>query len=98
MGNPLQGFRVEPLSFMPQAGSLKLMNPGKLTRAYRHVRKGTIILIGGTVLAIGLVMIVAPGPAILVIPMGLAILGLEYVWARRWADMARQAIHAVAAR
>jgi hypothetical protein len=36
-----------------------------------------------TVLLIGIVMIILPGPAILVIPAGLFILGLEFAWARR---------------
>jgi tellurite resistance protein TerC len=35
------------------------------------------------VLLIGIAMIVLPGPAILVIPLGLAILATEFVWARR---------------
>jgi len=32
---------------------------------------------------IGIVMIVLPGPATIVIPLGLAILASEYAWARR---------------
>ncbi len=41
-----------------------------------------IAVIGFTVLAIGLALIVLPGPAILVIPAGLAILSIEFAWAR----------------
>lgn len=37
-------------------------------------------------------MIVAPGPAIIVIPMGLAILGLEFAWARLWLKKLREMI------
>lgn len=73
------------------------MNLKNLTRIYRRVWKGTIILIGSTVLAIGVAMIVAPGPAFLAISLGLAILGAEYAWARRWADLAKRAIQAVVA-
>jgi hypothetical protein len=36
------------------------------------------------VFAIGVAMIILPGPAFLVIPAGLAILALEFVWARQW--------------
>jgi tellurite resistance protein TerC len=36
------------------------------------------------VLAVGVAMIVLPGPAFLVIPVGLGILGIEFAWARRW--------------
>jgi hypothetical protein len=37
-------------------------------------------------------MIVAPGPAIVVIPMGLAILGIEFAWARLWLRKLRKMI------
>ncbi len=41
------------------------------------------MVIGFTVLVIGVVMIVLPGPAVVVIPIGLAILATEFVWAKR---------------
>ncbi|MBI5187832.1 MAG: PGPGW domain-containing protein [Nitrospirae bacterium] len=41
------------------------------------------IIIGFTILLIGLAMIVLPGPAIVVIPIGLTILATEFIWARR---------------
>ncbi|WP_408606249.1 PGPGW domain-containing protein [Melioribacter roseus] len=37
---------------------------------------------GGTLLIIGIIMIIVPGPAYLIIPAGLSILGTEYLWAR----------------
>lgn len=46
-------------------------------------RKVVIAVIGFTVLLIGIVMVVLPGPAIIVIPIGLAILASEFAWARR---------------
>ena len=48
------------------------------------LRRILIALVGGTVLLIGIAMIVLPGPAILVIPAGLAILAIEFAWARHW--------------
>jgi len=42
-----------------------------------------ILVVGGTVVAVGVAMIVLPGPAFVVIPAGLAILATEFVWARR---------------
>lgn len=51
---------------------------------YRLVRKIVVFVIGITVVIIGIVMFVTPGPAIVVIPAGLAILSLEFAWARRW--------------
>lgn len=41
------------------------------------------IIIGFTVILFGLIMLVTPGPGIVAILMGLAILGTEFVWARR---------------
>jgi tellurite resistance protein TerC len=51
---------------------------------YRFARRIAIAVVGGTVLLVGIAMIVLPGPAIVVIPMGLGILGLEFAWARAW--------------
>ncbi|HEY0369369.1 MAG TPA: PGPGW domain-containing protein [Chthoniobacterales bacterium] len=47
------------------------------------VRKVVYSVVGVTVLLIGIVMIVTPGPGFVVIPLGLAILASEYAWARR---------------
>ena len=56
---------------------------GAATQALRHARRVIVLVVGLTVLAIGVAMIVLPGPAIVVIPLGLAILGTEFLWARR---------------
>jgi uncharacterized protein (TIGR02611 family) len=40
------------------------------------------IVIGFTVLIIGIIMIALPGPAVVVIPIGLGILATEFIWAR----------------
>ncbi len=37
-------------------------------------------------------MIVTPGPAIVLIPAGLAILAVEFVWARTWLKKLREMI------
>jgi hypothetical protein len=47
------------------------------------VRKVVYSIIGITVLLLGIAMMVLPGPAIVFIPLGLAILATEYAWARR---------------
>ncbi len=41
-------------------------------------------ILGFSVLFLGVLMIVLPGPAVVVIPIGLAILASEYAWARRY--------------
>ena len=50
---------------------------------WRAARKVVVAVIGTTVLAFGVALIVLPGPAVVVIPLGLAILGTEFLWARR---------------
>ena len=63
-----------------------------LTVTYKAARRIAILAVGGTVLAIGIVMIVAPGPAIVVIPTGLAILGAEFAWAKSWLKRLREGL------
>jgi len=57
---------------------------------YRWARRIAVALVGGTVLAIGIALIVLPGPALVVIPLGLAILGAEFAWARAWLRKVRE--------
>lgn len=47
------------------------------------MKKFFIALIGGTVLLLGVVLLVLPGPGLPVIAAGLAILATEFIWARR---------------
>ena len=49
-------------------------------------RKILIGVMGGTVLLIGIIMLVTPGPAVVVIPIGLAILATEFAWAKHYKD------------
>ncbi|WP_333655207.1 PGPGW domain-containing protein [Dissulfurispira sp.] len=53
-----------------------------VSKTIRQVKKLTIAVIGFTILLIGLAMVVLPGPAFIVIPVGLGILATEFVWAR----------------
>ena len=48
------------------------------------VRRVIVSVVGVTVVLIGIALLVLPGPAFVVIPVGLAILATEYAWARRW--------------
>ena len=47
------------------------------------LRRFLIGAIGFSVVLIGLVMVVLPGPAFIVVPLGVAILASEFAWARR---------------
>jgi tellurite resistance protein TerC len=59
---------------------------------YTTGRRIAIALVGTSVLLLGIVMLVAPGPAFIVIPVGLAILAIEFVWARHWLKKLREMI------
>jgi uncharacterized protein (TIGR02611 family) len=43
-------------------------------------------LVGALILLAGLVMLVTPGPAFVLIPIGLAMLSMEFIWAERLLD------------
>ena len=47
------------------------------------LRKLIVGVIGVTIILLGVAMVVLPGPASIVIPIGLAILATEFAWARR---------------
>jgi len=49
----------------------------------KQAKRLVVIVIGFTILAIGIAMIVLPGPAIVVIPVGLALLATEFIWAKK---------------
>ena len=50
---------------------------------WQQMRRVIVAIVGASVLLVGIVMLLAPGPAFVVIPAGLAILAIEFVWARR---------------
>jgi tellurite resistance protein TerC len=60
-------------------------------------RKVGVAIAGGVVLAVGVAMIILPGPAFIVIPIGLTILASEFEWPRQLLvkvkDRARVALH-----
>jgi uncharacterized protein (TIGR02611 family) len=63
---------------------------------YKVAKRIAIGIVGGSVLIVGVCMIVLPGPAFIVIPAGLAILGIEFAWARIWLKKAKAKAQEVA--
>ena len=49
----------------------------------RSSKRIAVTVVGAAVVALGLAMLVLPGPGILVVALGFAILGTEYAWAAR---------------
>ncbi|MBE0425734.1 MAG: PGPGW domain-containing protein [Nitrospirae bacterium] len=58
----------------------------------KRAKRLIIGVIGTTVLLIGLALVVLPGPAFIVIPIGLAILATEFAWAKRLLKKIKQQI------
>jgi uncharacterized protein (TIGR02611 family) len=56
----------------------------------RSGKRIAVTVIGFTLVAAGLVMLVIPGPGLLVIVAGLAVLASEYAWARRTLEVAKK--------
>ncbi len=73
-----------------QADSIGSTPNSTLRWLYGHARRVVVFVVGLTVLLIGIAMIVLPGPAVVVIPLGLAILATEFLWAKKWLEYAKQ--------
>jgi len=58
--------------------------------AWKQAKRSVVLVIGGSMVLVGIAMVVLPGPATVVIPAGLAVLGTEFVWARRLLKKAKE--------
>jgi hypothetical protein len=59
-------------------------------RAVRYAKRTAVATAGGTLLAGGAAMLVLPGPGLLVIAAGLAVLATEFAWAERRLEQVRE--------
>jgi len=64
---------------------------------WRNARRAVVFVVGMTVVLFGIALIVLPGPATVVIPVGLTILASEFVWARRLLARMKQGAKALPA-
>ena len=70
-----------------------MAGPNRLIHtSVKTARRIVVAVIGTTVLIFGVILLVAPGPAFIVIPAGLAILSIEFAFARRWLKALRRRI------
>ena len=67
-------------------------------RASSLVTKVVVTLVGTAVTVVGIITLVTPGPAVVIIPLGLAILATEWHWARRLLGWVRDKFQAAQAR
>ena len=65
---------------------------GPVEAGVRTLRRIAVAIVGVTLVLIGLALIVLPGPAFIVLPVGLGILALEFEWARRALRRARSLV------
>jgi hypothetical protein len=54
-----------------------------IAQGIRAARRVIIGVIGSTVIVVGVALLVLPGPAFVVLPIGFGILAIEFEWARR---------------
>ena len=59
---------------------------------YKLAKRVVVAVVGVTVVLVGVVMLVTPGPGLIVIPAGLAILSIEFAWARYWLRRVRASL------
>ncbi|HET6950175.1 MAG TPA: PGPGW domain-containing protein [Acidimicrobiales bacterium] len=57
---------------------------------WRSSRRAAVFVLGVALLALGLVMFVTPGPGIVLVVAGLAVLATEFAWAEHLLDGAKQ--------
>ncbi|MEV5571832.1 PGPGW domain-containing protein [Spirillospora sp. NPDC052269] len=75
----------------PRGRKERLRAHVRRNRATRLAWRGGVLVVGVAVLAVGVVMMVTPGPGILGIVLGLAILATEFAWAESALHRARRA-------
>ncbi len=79
------GILASVLSPVGEVGGPRPPSDSVLLReaTFKHVRRIFVMLAGFTLLLVGVLLLVLPGPGLLTILGGLALLGTEFVWARR---------------
>ncbi len=85
------GKETAPLA-SPLAGDIETLSRVTLGAAYKIIA----LAVGCTLLILGVAMIALPGPGLVVIPLGVAVLAAEFVWARRLVKRLREELRSVA--
>jgi tellurite resistance protein TerC/cation:H+ antiporter len=56
---------------------------GPLIKTVKQAKRLITVVIGFTIVLVGIIMLVTPGPGLVAIVLGLALLGTEFVWAKK---------------
>jgi len=67
-------------------------------RQHPVVRRVVVAIVGGVLLLVGIALLVLPGPGVVVILAGIAVLSLEFEWAERLVTRIRAVIASVTSR
>ncbi len=81
---------------MKKKSKINKKKPSEVTphsAIYKLVRKLVVLVIGGSVVVLGIAFIFSPVPAIIVIPIGLTILATEFIWARHLLKQLKEKLH-----
>ncbi len=65
----------------------------KANNSLRHAKRVIVGVVGITIVAIGLTLLVLPGPGLIVIIVGLGILATEFVWAKNLLEKTKHHYH-----
>ena len=69
-----------------------------LRLSYREAKRVAVFVVGATIMLIGVILLVLPGPGLLVIFLGLSMLAGEFLWARLWLQRLRSGAASAARR
>ena len=61
-----------------------------MNKVLKQTKRFVILLVGATLVLIGLALLVLPGPGIVVVIAGLAVLATEFVWAQQLLEKAKE--------
>jgi uncharacterized protein (TIGR02611 family) len=68
----------------------RVLDPIRANPTGRVALKVTVAIVGGLIVALGIVLIPLPGPGWAIVILGLAIWAIEFHWARRLLDFTRR--------
>lgn len=67
----------------------RIARENAMTRSLRFARRVVLLVVGLSIVVIGVILMPLPGPGLLIVLGGLALLALEFAWARIWMQRIR---------